>query len=65
VGPIPSDRNVIGLRWLSTANYELTYHGQVLLLDAYLKRGPRNRPTGVVPADVKRTNAILPRSWAL
>jgi L-ascorbate metabolism protein UlaG (beta-lactamase superfamily) len=57
--PIPSDRNVIGLRWLSTSNYELTYHGQVLLLDAYFERGPRNRPTGVVPAEVKRANAIF------
>ena len=26
-GPIGADRNVIMLRWLSTANYELTYHG--------------------------------------
>jgi L-ascorbate metabolism protein UlaG (beta-lactamase superfamily) len=58
-GPIPTDKNVIGLRWLSTSNYELTYHGQVFLLDAYFERGPRNRPTGVVPAEVKRADAIF------
>jgi L-ascorbate metabolism protein UlaG (beta-lactamase superfamily) len=58
-GPIPADRNVIMLRWLSTANYELTYHGQVFLLDAYFERGPRNRPTGVVPAQVQRADAIF------
>lgn len=58
-GPIPTDKNVIMLRWLSTANYELAYHGQVYLLDAYFERGPRNRPTGVVPSQVKRTDAIF------
>src|ERR1700736_5534116 len=58
-GPIGADRNVIMLRWLSTANYELTYHGQVFLLDAYFERGPRNRPTGVVSAHVQRTDAIF------
>ena len=58
-GPIPSDKNVILLRWLSTSNYELVYHGQVYLLDAYFDRGPRNRPTGVVPAQVKRADAIF------
>jgi L-ascorbate metabolism protein UlaG (beta-lactamase superfamily) len=58
-GPIPADKNMILLRWLSTANYELTYRGQVFLLDAYFERGPRNRPTGVVPGEVKRTDAIF------
>jgi L-ascorbate metabolism protein UlaG (beta-lactamase superfamily) len=58
-GPIPTDRNTIVLRWLSTANYELTYRGQVFLLDAYFDRGPRNRPTGVVPGEVNRTDAIF------
>lgn len=58
-GAIPTDRNTIVLRWLSTANYELIYRGQVFLLDAYFDRGPRNRPTGVVPSEVKRTDAIF------
>jgi L-ascorbate metabolism protein UlaG (beta-lactamase superfamily) len=58
-GPIPTDRNIVLLRWLSTANYEFVYHGQVFLLDAYFDRGPRNRPTGVVPSEVKRTDAIF------
>ncbi len=58
-GPIPTDRNVIMLRWLSTANYELAYHGHLYLLDAYFDRGPRNRPTGVVPSRVQRADAIF------
>lgn len=58
-GPIPADRNLIMLRWLSTSNYELVYHGHVYLLDAYFERGPRNRPTGVVPSEVKRADAIF------
>jgi L-ascorbate metabolism protein UlaG (beta-lactamase superfamily) len=31
----------------------------VFLLDAYFDRGPRNRPTGIVPAEVSRTDAIF------
>jgi L-ascorbate metabolism protein UlaG (beta-lactamase superfamily) len=58
-GPVPADRNLIMLRWLATANYELAYHGHVYLLDAYFERGPRNRPTGVVPAQVQRADAIF------
>lgn len=58
-GPMPSDRNVIMLRWLSTANYELAYHGHLYVLDAYFDRGPRNRPTGVVPSRVQRADAIF------
>jgi hypothetical protein len=59
-GPIPADRNLIMLRWLSTANYELVYHGHVYVLDAYFERGPRNRPTGVVPS----ASSAYRRSWA-
>ena len=58
-GPVLRDSNRIMLRWLSTSNYELVYRGQVFLLDAYFERGPRNRPTGIVPADVKQVDAIL------
>lgn len=58
-GPVPTNRNVILLRWLSTANYELAYHGHVYLLDAYFDRGPRNRPTGVLPSQVRRADALF------
>jgi L-ascorbate metabolism protein UlaG (beta-lactamase superfamily) len=58
-GPLLVDDNKIALRWLSTSNYELVYHGQVFLLDAYFERGPRNRPTGIVPGEVAKTDAIF------
>src|SRR5262249_57308501 len=58
-GPLLQDPGKIMVRWLSTSNYELVYRGQVFLLDAYFDRGPRNRPTGIVPGDVKRTDAIF------
>ena len=32
-GPMPSDRNVISLRWLGCACFELAYRNQVILLD--------------------------------
>jgi L-ascorbate metabolism protein UlaG (beta-lactamase superfamily) len=58
-GPLLTDPGRIVLRWLATSNYELVYRGQVFLLDAYFDRGPRNRPTGIVPAEVKKTDAIF------
>ena len=58
-GPMLRDPGKIMLRWLSTSNYELVYRGQVFLLDAYFERGPRNRPTGVVPGEVKQADAIF------
>jgi L-ascorbate metabolism protein UlaG (beta-lactamase superfamily) len=58
-GPLVAAPDRIMLRWLSTSNYELVYRSQVFLLDAYFDRGPRNRPTGIVPAEVKKTDAIF------
>jgi len=58
-GPMLPDKNKIVLRWLSTSNYELTFRGKVYLLDAYFLQGPRSRPTGVVPDEVKQTDAIF------
>jgi glyoxylase-like metal-dependent hydrolase (beta-lactamase superfamily II) len=58
-GPMPGDKNTIALRWLSTSNYELAFRDQVILLDAYFGQGPRSRPTGIVPNEVKKTDAIF------
>src|SRR5258706_9073659 len=58
-GPLLRDPGKIMLRWLSTSNYELVYRGQVFLLDAYFERGPRNRPTGIVPGEVKQVDAVF------
>jgi hypothetical protein len=58
-GPMPGDKNTIALRWLSTSNYELAFRDQVILLDAYFDQGPRSRPTGIVPGEVKKTDAIF------
>ena len=58
-GPLMTDPGRIVLRWLSVSNFELVYRGHVFLLDAYFERGPRNRPTGIVPAEVTRTDAIF------
>ena len=58
-GPVPGDKNTIVLRWLSTSNYELAFRDQVILLDAYFEQGPRSRPTGIVPGEVKKTDAIF------
>jgi len=58
-GPVPRDRDLLVLRWLGYANFEMTYRGQILLLDAYFDRGSRYRPLGFAAADVTRATAIL------
>jgi L-ascorbate metabolism protein UlaG (beta-lactamase superfamily) len=57
-GPMPPE-GILAIRWLGTTNFELAYGGQVVLLDAYYDRGPRNRPIGFGPKDVKRAAAIF------
>lgn len=57
-GPMPPE-GILAIRWLGTTNFELAYGGQVFLLDAYYDRGPRNRPIGFGPKDVKRASAIF------
>lgn len=57
-GPMPPE-GIATLRWLGTTNFELAYRGQVILLDTYYDRGPRNRPIGFTPADVKRADAVF------
>src|SRR5215470_20445424 len=57
-GPMPPE-GILAIRWLGTTNFELAYGGQVVLLDAYYDRGPRNRPIGFGPKDVKRASAIF------
>jgi len=57
-GPTPPG-SVMTLRWLGTTNFELAFRGQVVLLDAYYDRGPRNRPIGFTPDEVIRADAIF------
>jgi L-ascorbate metabolism protein UlaG (beta-lactamase superfamily) len=58
-GAAPKSSSTVLLRWMSTSNYELVYRGQVFLLDTYYERGPRNRPTGMIPDQVKKADAIF------
>ena len=51
-GPVPHDDEKLVVRWLGTTNYEISYRGQVLLFDTYFDRGPRNRPIGLLSAQV-------------
>ena len=57
-GPMPPE-GIVAIRWLGTTNFELAYGGEVFLLDAYYDRGPRNRPIGFAPKEVKRASAIF------
>jgi hypothetical protein len=51
--------STVVLRWLGTANYELAYKDKVVLLDAFIDRGPRSRPIGLSASEMKRVDVIL------
>jgi L-ascorbate metabolism protein UlaG (beta-lactamase superfamily) len=58
-GPVPDNASRLTIRWLGCTNYELAYRGQVILLDTYYDRGPRNRPIGFTAEQVRRATAIF------
>jgi L-ascorbate metabolism protein UlaG (beta-lactamase superfamily) len=58
-GPLPKNPRTLAIRWTGYSNFELSYNGQIVLLDAYFDRGSNFAPLGFAAADVKKTNAIL------
>ena len=58
-GSLDRNPDILTLRWLGTANFELTFGGHVLLLDCFYDRGPRMRPIGFGPNDVVRAERIF------
>lgn len=58
-GAAPRDPNTLAVRWAGTTNFELSYKGQVVLLDAYFDRGAVFPSIGFRAADVKRADVLL------
>ncbi len=60
-GPMPVNSNVLVLRYLGRANYEVAYRGKVLLFDTYYDdlRLSYAEPFGIKGPDVTRADAIL------
>jgi L-ascorbate metabolism protein UlaG (beta-lactamase superfamily) len=59
-GPtLPKNDDRMVLRWLGTANYELSYRGQVFLFDTYFNRMTRDRPIGFKAEQVNRADVIF------
>lgn len=58
-GPSPQRADTLAIRWLGCANHELAFRDQVVLLDAWYDRGPRNRPLGFGPDDVVSADVII------
>lgn len=60
-GEMPSNEDVMVLRYLGHANYELTYKGQIILLDTFYDgdRSPGSRMIGITSSQVRRANAIV------
>ena len=58
-GPLPRNQNLMVLRFLGVANYELTYRGQVLLLDAGIELLPWWAQTGLTREEITRVDGIF------
>jgi L-ascorbate metabolism protein UlaG (beta-lactamase superfamily) len=60
-GPMPTNPNVLVLRYLGRANYEIAYRGRVLLLDTYYDdlRLPFGERFGIKESDITRADSIL------
>lgn len=58
-GALPANPHTLAIRWTGFANFELSYKGQIVLLDAYFDRGSNFPPLGFKAADVTRANVIL------
>ncbi|HEY6455548.1 MAG TPA: hypothetical protein VIY90_09750 [Steroidobacteraceae bacterium] len=57
-GPMPTG-DVAVLRWLGTANYELAYHGKIVLMDTFYERPARTASLGFTVAQVRKADVIL------
>jgi L-ascorbate metabolism protein UlaG (beta-lactamase superfamily) len=58
-GALPISPGTLAVRWTGFANFELSYKGLIMLLDAYFDRGSNFPPLGFKAADVTRANVIL------
>ena len=57
-GPMPTG-DVAVLRWLGTSNYELAYHGKIVLMDTFYDRPPRTASLGFGVDQVRKADVIL------
>src|SRR6201997_4646909 len=58
-GPGPQNPHTLVVRWTGFSNFELTYKGKIILLDAYFDRGKNYPPLGFSAADVKKADVII------
>jgi L-ascorbate metabolism protein UlaG (beta-lactamase superfamily) len=57
-GPMPQGDTLV-VRWLGTSNYEVAYHGKVILMDTFYERPGRTRPIGITVPQIQHADAIL------
>jgi hypothetical protein len=57
-GPMPSG-DVAILRWLGTSNYELAYHGKIVIMDTFYDRPARTPSLGFNVDQVSKADVIL------
>ncbi|MGA7809427.1 MBL fold metallo-hydrolase [Bradyrhizobium sp.] len=58
-GPAPRDPTTLAVRWIGVSNFELSYKGKIILLDAFFDRGEEWPPLGFHAADVVKADVIL------
>jgi L-ascorbate metabolism protein UlaG (beta-lactamase superfamily) len=58
-GPVPTDPDILVIRWLGNANYEVSFRRQVILIDNFYNRGSRAPAIGFTAEEVKTADAIF------
>ncbi len=57
-GPMPEEDTVV-IRWLGTSNFEVAFHGKIVLMDTYYDRPARTRSIGFTASQVRKADVIL------
>ncbi len=57
-GPAPKGADLMVLRYVGSANFELAYRDSVILFDAQYEREPFARPIGVTADEIKKVTAL-------
>jgi L-ascorbate metabolism protein UlaG (beta-lactamase superfamily) len=58
-GAAPRDAHTLAVRWTGYSNFELSFGGKIVLLDAYFDRGSNFPSLGFSAAEVKKADVIL------
>ncbi len=57
--------DVAVLRWVGTANYELAYHGKIVIMDTFCERPARTAALGFTVGQVREADVTFPSGFTI